>query len=72
MVTKIEYENFLLKNGISVYITNENGQRWELKRVGISSAEMQKLVKEIGKTEACKKLINDKKLIPIFGGELNF
>lgn len=71
MVVKIEYENFLKKNGTSVFVTNKLGQKWEMKRVGISELEIQQLVKKIGKTHAINWLIEEGYLTPIYGGKLN-
>ena len=70
MIVDIKYGKYLpLDNTIT--ITNDKKQSWELKRYGISEEEVKQLVKSLGNTNAIKKLLEDKKLLPVYGGNLN-
>lgn len=71
MVKKIKYGDFLSIKWDVVTVKNDVGQEWELKRNGISADEVKKFLKETDKTQGIKTLINEGKLVPIYGGELN-
>lgn len=71
MVKKVKYGDFLSIKGDIVIVTNDVGQEWELKRNGISADEVKKFLKETDKTQGIKTLINEGKLVPIYGGDLN-
>ena len=71
MVKKIKYGDFLSIKGDIITVTNDIGQEWELKRNGISADEVKKFLKETDKTQGIKTLINEGKLVPIYGGDLN-
>ena len=71
MVKKIKYGDFLSNKGDIITVKNDVGQEWELKRNGISADEVKKFLKETDKTQGIKTLINEGKLVPIYGGNLN-
>lgn len=71
MVKKIKYGDFLSIKGDIITVKNDAGQEWELKRNGISADEVKKFLKETDKTQGIKVLINEGKLVPIYGGDLN-
>lgn len=71
MVKNVKYHDFLSHNGIIVTVTNDQGQKWDLRRSGISSDEMREYIAENGMTEGVKTLIEEGKLIPIYGGDLH-
>ena len=71
MVKKVKYSNSLSIKWDIVTVINDIGQEWELKRNGISADEVKKFLKETDKTQGIKTLINEGKLIPIYGGDLN-
>ena len=71
MVKKVKYSNSLSIKWDIVTVTNDIGQEWELKRNGISADEVKKFLKETDKTQGIKTLINEGKLVPIYGGDLN-
>ena len=71
MVKKIKYGDFLSIKGDIITVKNDVGQEWELKRNGISADEVKKFLKETDKTQGIKTLINEGKLVPIYGGDLN-
>ena len=71
MVKKIKYGDFLSIKGDIITVTNDIGQEWELKRNGISADEVKKFLKETDKTQGIKALINEGKLVPVYGGDLN-
>ena len=71
MVKKVKYGDFLSIKGDIVTVTNDIGQEWELKRNGISADEVKKFLKETDKTQGIKVLINEGKLVPVYGGDLN-
>ena len=71
MVKKIKYGDFLSIKGDIITVKNDIGQEWELKRNGISADEVKKFLKETDKTQGIKTLINEGKLVPIYGGGLN-
>ena len=71
MVKKIKYGDFLSIKGDIITVTNDIGQEWELERNGISADEVKKFLKETDKTQGIKTLINEGKLVPIYGGDLN-
>lgn len=71
MVKKIKYGDFLSIKGDIITVKNDVGQEWELKRNGISADEVKKFLKETDKTQGIKTLINEGKLVPVYGGDLN-
>lgn len=71
MIKKVIYNNFLSVHGNSIVVVNDKNQKWELRRVGISANEVKNFLKENGNENGIKTLIDEKKLIPIYGGELN-
>lgn len=71
MVRYVEYGDFLSVKWNIVTVTNNLGQKWELKRIGISENEVRDFIKSNGKTEGIKTLISEGKLVPIYGGNLN-
>lgn len=71
MIKKVIYNNFLSVHGSSIVVVNDKNQKWELRRVGISANEVKNFLKENGNENGIKTLIDEKKLIPIYGGELN-
>lgn len=71
MIKKVIYNNFLSVHGDSIIVVNDKSQKWELRRVGISANEVKNFLKENGNENGIKTLIDEKKLIPIYGGDLN-
>lgn len=71
MIKKVIYNDFLSVHGDSIVVVNDKNQKWELRRVGISANEVKNFLKENGNENGIKTLIDEKKLIPIYGGELN-
>ena len=71
MIKKVIYNNFLSVHGNSIVVVNDKNQKWELRRVGISANEVKNFLKENGNENGIKTLIDEKKLIPIYGGEVN-
>ena len=71
MIKKVIYNDFLSVHGDSIVVVNDKSQKWELRRVGISANEVKNFLKENGNENGIKTLIDEKKLIPIYGGELN-
>ena len=71
MVKKVKYSNSLSIKWDIVTVINDIGQEWELRRNGISAENVKKFIKETDKTEGIKTLIAERKLIPIYGGDLN-
>ena len=69
-IKRIKYGNFLYRYGNVVIVTNDSGQSYDLVRNGISEDEVKRLVKENGKEPAIRSLIEDEKLLPIYGGEI--
>lgn len=70
MITKIKYGDFLFPYGNSVFVTTDKKQTWEYRRFGICEDDVKKKVKELDKTEAVKVLVEEGKLIPVYGGEI--
>lgn len=71
MVKKVKYGDFLSIKWDIITVKNDIGQEWELKRNGISADEVKKFLKETDKTQGIKTLINEGKLVPVYGGDLN-
>ena len=71
MIKKVIYNNFLSVHGNSIVVVNDKNQKWELRRVGISANEVKNFLKENGNENGIKILIDEKKLIPVYGGDLN-
>lgn len=69
-IKRIKYGNFLYRHGNVVIVTNDSGQAYDLIRNGISEDEVKRLVKENGREPAIRSLIEDGKLLPIYGGEI--
>ena len=69
MIKKVIYNDFLSVHGDSIVVVNDKNQKWELRRVGISANEVKNFLKENGNENGIKTLIDEKKLIPIYGGE---
>ncbi len=71
MVRKIKYGGFFSVHDSSIYMTNDAGQTWKLVRQSVSEEKVKKLVKELGKNGAINRLVDEKHLIPVYGGELS-
>lgn len=72
MIKRIRYGNFLYRHGNVVIVTNDKGQTYDLIRNGVSESEVKNLVKENGRESAIRSLIDDGKLLPIYGGKIEF
>lgn len=71
MIKKIKYGSFGTAKWNIVTVRNDSGQEWELVRDGISQDAVKKFLKENDRTEGIKILIEEGKLKPIYGGDLN-
>lgn len=71
MITKIEYRNFLLPRGNKVTITTDVGKVYDFYREGISEDEVKQRIKENGK-DAIKTIVEEGKLKPVYGGEIEY
>jgi len=71
MIKEIRYEDFLSpKSGKITVITGE-GKEWEMTRKGISETTMKEIIEKNGKVEGIRLLMEEKKLIPVYGGVID-
>jgi Tol biopolymer transport system component len=71
MIIHIEYRNWLLPKGNKLTITTDKNKKYDFYRYSISGDKVKELVKENG-NDVIKQLVSEGKLIPVYGGEIEY